>query len=45
MAGWAVATFLAVRNGFPASWPVQAIIVLSSIYILAVGVLRSLREQ
>ena len=42
---WAVATFFAVRNGFPASLPVQAIIVLSSIYILAVGILRSLREQ
>jgi phosphatidylcholine synthase len=41
---WGIAAVLAVGGGFPGVLPVQATIALSSVYIVAVGVLRSVRE-
>jgi phosphatidylcholine synthase len=40
---WAIATAVAIVQGFPPSLPVQVTVGVTSLYILAVGVLRSVR--
>ncbi len=42
---WAAATMVALLQGFPGSLVVKATIALATVYLVAIGVARSLRER
>jgi phosphatidylcholine synthase len=43
MAAWTVATVVALSDGFPASLAVQILIALSTLYLIGIGLIRSIR--